>query len=92
MAQTGDPDQVRKMFWLRIQKHLDDKLRPKLRDSQGTHRTAADILRGDPQRLRGSKQTHHGLVIQRDCGGIKPRQILQHTDHGGIIMPQNIKL
>ena len=64
MSQAGDPDQVRKMLWFCVKQHLNDKIRPELRDTQRPHRTSAYIRGRDPQRLRGSKQAHHRLVIE----------------------------
>ena len=92
VGQPGDPDQIGKTGGLGIQEHLDHELRPKLRDAQSSQRTPADILRRDPQGLRTGKQGHHIRLIQRDLLGIRPGQIFQHTDHGRIVVPQDIQL
>ena len=37
------------------------------------------------------KQRQNSLIIQRNLRRIYARQILQHTDHGRIIVPENVK-
>ena len=44
------------------------------------------------QHLRGGEDAHGVPVIQRDLLGIHPGEILQHADHGGIIVAQHVQL
>ena len=44
------------------------------------------------QLLRGGKQGHGGLVVQRNFAGIYSRQVLQHPDHGRVVVAQHIQL
>ena len=49
------------------------------------------MIRGNAQRRCILEQTHHLGVIQRNLGGLDSRQILEHTNHGRIIVSQNIQ-
>ena len=92
MSQTGNPDQVGKALGLRIQKHLNDKFRSKLRDSQRSQWAAVDLIRRDAKRRRILEQAHDLRIVQRDLRRVNARQILQHPDHRRIIVSQNIQL
>ena len=93
MSQSCDPDQVGKVLRLCIKEHLHGKIRTKLRYAQCSQRTAADIVRSDPQRLSALKQAHNLRTVQRDIlNRVKTSQILEHSYHGGIIVSQNIQL
>ena len=93
MGQTRDTHKVRKILRLRVNQHLHREIRTELRNPERTKLTPADILRLDPQRIRALEQTHDLPRIQRDIlDRIKSREVLQHTDHRRIIVPENIKL
>ena len=92
MCQTCDPDQIGEMSWMSINKHLHSELRTKLRDSKTSQFTAADILRTDPKCLGSRKQGHDILLIQRNRSRTDAGKILQHPDHGGVIVTQHIQL
>ena len=93
VSQSGDPHQVGKIFRLGIDQHLHGEVGSKLRNAQSPQLAAADILRPDPQRLRTLEQAHNLLGIQRNIlYRIQADQVLEHPDHGGIIVPQNIQL
>ena len=93
MGQSGDPHQVRKIFGLCIQEHLHGKVRSEFRDPQGSQLTAADILGRDAQGRGILEQAHDLPAVQRDIlYRIQADQVLEHTDHGGIIMAQDIQL
>ena len=92
VRKTGDPDQVRQVLRFCVDQHLDRKFRSELRDSQGSQRTAADILRFYAEGIRVLEQGHHLPVVQRNVDRPHPGQVLQHPDHGRIIMAQDIQL
>ena len=93
VGQAGNPHQVGKVFGLGVKKHLHCKVRTKLRHSQSSQGAAADILRLNPKGFRILEQAHNLLAVQRDVvNRINPSQILKHSDHGGIIVSQNVQL
>ena len=105
VGQTGDPDQVREGLWLCILHHLDNEVRPELRDAETPQFTAADVLRLDPQHIRPVEEFDHLFVIQGNLRchkrmlriilivhGVGCNIILQRTDHGRVIVSENIQL
>ena len=91
VGQSGDPYQIREILRIRIDHHLHGEVRSELRDSQGPEGCAIDILRRDPQRLRSVEEGHYLLVVQRNRLRIQSRQILQPSDHGGIVVSEDIE-
>ena len=62
-------------------------------DPQGSQLTAADVLGRDAQGRGILEQAHDLPAVQRDIlYRIQADQVLEHTDHGGIIMAQDIQL
>ena len=92
MRQTRDTDQVRERLRLRVQKHLDNEIGTELRHAKTSKRAAADVLRLDAERLGALEQRHDLRVIERNRLRIKVRDILEHTDHGRIIVSENVEL
>ena len=92
MRKSRNTYQVGKIFRLGIDQHLHGKVCTKLRDPEASQPAAADILRADPQSLRSRKQGHDISLVQRNCSCTDAGQILQHTDHGRIIVSKYIKL
>ena len=105
MGQTGDPDQVRERLWLRVLNHLNNEICTELRDSETPEPAPVDILRLDSQHFRPVEQLDHLFVIQRNlrCDkrivrivlivhGIGSDIVLQSTDHGRIVVSQDIQL
>ena len=92
MSKSRDPDQIRKILWLGINKHLHGKVCTKLRHTQTAKLAPSNILRSDAQSFCAGKKGHNLFAVKRDLLGILFGQILQHTDHGRIIVSQNIKL
>ena len=91
MGQSGDTNQIGEIFRFRIDQHLHGEIRTELRHAQTAQFTSADILRFDPQSFCSRKKRHHVLLIQRDLFGVQSGKVFQHTDHGGIIVSQNIQ-
>ena len=44
------------------------------------------------QNLGGNENTHGVRVVQGNSPGVDPGEILQHSDHGGVIVSQHIQL
>ena len=91
VRKTGNTDQFLHGSRLGILQHLTDKGSAELRHTVRAGVTA-DILRLHAQRFRGRKQAHDALVSQRDIFKVNARQFLQHMQHGGVVMTQNIQL
>ena len=92
MGQTGNPHQIRKIFRFGIDQHLHREVCTKLRNAKRPELTAAEILRSDTERLRVLEETHDLLRIQWNIlNRVESRQILQHTNHGRIIVSENIE-
>ena len=92
MGQSGDTHQVGKGSGLGVQKHLHGEFGAELRNPEVSEGPAVDVVRRDAKGRRILEQRHHLLVIQGDLRGIQSGQVLQHTDHGGIIVSQNVQL
>ncbi len=106
MGQPGNPNQIRQGLGLRVHHHLDNKIRPELRNPKAPHRASPDIIRRNPKRRRIMEQGNHPLIVQRDirCHKLIVRLIififhgrrtdilLQGLNHRRVIMPQDIKL
>ena len=92
MGQSGDTHQVGKGSGLGVQKHLHGEFGAELRNPEVSERPAVDVVRRDAERRGVLEQGHHLLVVQWDLRGVQPGQILEHADHGGIIVSQNIQL
>ena len=75
-----------------IDYHLHGKIRAELRNPQYAQPGTADLIRRNPQGVRILEQAHHVLSVQRDGQRIPSGHILQHTDHGGIIVPEDVQL
>ena len=104
VGQTGNTDQIRKRLRIGILYHLDYEICTEFRDSKASQITAVNILRFDSQCTGIVKQRKYFFIIQRNLCRIKRilvivlilqrircNVLLQSTDHGRIIMPQNVK-
>ncbi len=91
VGQTGDPHQIGKILRFGVDQHLHGEIRAELRHPQRPQPAAADVLRTDPQGRRILKQRHDLRAVQRNIRRVQSRQILQHTDHGRIIVSENIQ-
>ena len=92
MGQSRDPDQVREGLRLGVAHHLDYEVGAELGNAKASQGAAVDILRLDSQSLCILKQRHDVLVIQWNGLRIQAGQVLQHTNHGRIIVSQNVQL
>ena len=91
MCKTCNTDQMGKRGRLCINNHLHGKIRTEFRKSKTSQLRSADLLWRDIQRRSIFKQTHDIVIVQRHKLGIQSCTVLQETDHGRIIMPQNIQ-
>ena len=91
VGEAGQPHQDIKLIGLGVLQHAPDKAGAELRDggaAGGTQNLVVLIAQG----LGGLEDGHGVLVVQRDVGaGIHPGQVLQHADHGGIIVSQHVQ-
>ena len=92
MGKSGNADQLRHGGRPGVIQHADDEFGAELRYAQGADINTAVLLCCDPQRLRTGKEFHDIRIVQRDLRGVEARQVLQHTDHGRIVVSQNIEL
>ena len=92
MGKSRDSDQIRKGFGLSFDDHAHGKIRTKLRDTQTAKLCTTYLLRCDAQSFRILEQAHDLRSVQGNGQRIPSGHILQHTDHGGIIVSQNVKL
>ena len=92
MRQARYPYKIRERFRLRIYEHLYDKIGSKLRNTQASELTSADVFGRDPKRLGGAEQAHDRLVIKRHLPRIRSGKILKHPYHRRIIVSQYVKL
>ena len=92
MGKAGQPHQDIELVGLGVLQHAADKAGTKLRDG-GTSRGTQDLVVLIAQGLGRLEDGHGVLVVQGDVGtGVHPGEVLQHTDHGGIIVSQHIQL
>lgn len=91
MSKSRDPDQIRKYFgWVSISICMAKSV-----PNSGTPRQPSlhpPISSGVIPRALCRQKGHNLFAVKRDLLGILSGQILQHTDHGWIIVSQNIKL
>ena len=83
-----------KYFGLVSHEHLHGEISTKLRNSQAAKLAAANILRLDVQEPRCWQTKHMTSLSSRGMPlwHSKPVISCKHTDHGGIIVSQNIQL
>ena len=92
VRQTRDTDQVRERLRLRVQKHLDNEIGTELRHAKTPQRASADVLRVMPSAsvLLNNDMTSglsSGIVCASRCVISSSA-----TDHGRIIVSENIEL
>ena len=92
MGKARDTDQIGKGGGLCIQKHLHGELCTEFGHAEVSQRPAINVVRRDAERRGILEQRHYLLVVQRNLRGVQPGQVLQHADHGGIIVSQYIQL
>ena len=93
MCKSGNTHQIRKVLGLGVQKHLHGKIRAELRYAKGSQWTAPYVVRHDPKGRGILEQAHDLPAVQRDIlNRINANQVLEHTYHGRIIVPQDIQL
>ena len=66
-----------------------ENLLPSWKEYATQVKTNAAVL---AQHLRGGKNTHGIRVVQGNSSGVDSGEILQHSDHGGVIVSQHIQL
>ena len=76
---------------LGVHQHAAGELGVELRDGHGAG-WAQDGVVHEAQHLRGGEDAHGVPVVQRDLLRIHPGEILEHADHGGIIVAQHVQL
>ncbi len=91
MGQTGNANQIRKVFRLGIPEHLHNKICTKFRNPKTSQVTSHQIIRRYSQCAGIRKQRQYHRIIQADGNGVYSGNILQHTDHGRIVVSQYIK-
>ena len=91
VGESGEPEQDVKLVGLGVHQHPPGELCVETRDG---HRPggAQDGVVFKAQHLGGGKDAHGVLVVQRNPLGVHPREILEHADHGGVIVAQNVQL
>ena len=70
--------------------HASDKVGSKLWNPQHSRRRP-DLLRCYAKHISPRKECHHAFVIHRNFIRVNPRQVLEFSNHGRIIMPQYIE-
>ena len=92
MGKPGDPYKIRERFRFGFDYHVHGKVCTEFRDTQTPQLRPADLLRCNPQRLRVLKKAHNVRAVQGNGQRVSARHILEHSNHGGIIVSQNIQL
>ena len=92
VGQTGNTNQIGESLRLCIDYHLHRKVCAELRNSQCSQPCSANLFRRDTKCFRILEQAHDIRSVQGNGQGISSRHILQHSDHGRIIVSQNIQL
>ena len=91
MGKAGQPDQDIEFAGLGIHQHAPDEGSTELRDG---HRAggAQNRVVHKAQHFGGGEDAHGPRVVQGDLLGVYPGQILEHADHGGVVVSQHIQL
>src|SRR5699024_2886200 len=91
-GEAGQPHQNVELVGLGVLQHATDEGGAELRDG-GAAGGAQDLVILIAKHLGGLEDGHGVLVVQGDVrAGVHPRQVLQHTDHGGVIVSQHVQL
>ena len=91
MGEAGQTDQNIELVGLGVLQHPPDEGGAELWDggaAGGTQHLVVLIA----QDLGGLEDGHGVPVVQGDLAGVHPGQVLQHTDHGGVIVAQHVQL
>ena len=91
VGKSCNTHKIREMGRFRIDQHLHGKFCTKFRDAKGAKGNPTYLFRSNSKGFCAGKKRHNLLIVQWDLLCINPRQILQHADHGWIIMTENIK-
>ena len=89
---AGQPHQNIKLAGLGLLQHAPDEGGTELRNG-GAPGGPQNLVVFIAQHLGGLENGHGVLVVQGDVrAGVHPGQVLQHADHGGIIVSQHVQL
>ena len=91
MGEAGQAHQDIELVGVGVLQHAPDKGGAKLRDGYRPG-GAQDGVVGEAQILRGGEQAHGLRVVQADLLGVHPGEVLEHADHGRIVVAQHVQL
>ena len=91
VGEAGQTHQRIEILRQGVHQHPTGEAGVELRDSHGTG-GAQQLVVFKAQHLGGDENTHGVRVVQRDLAGVDAGKILQHPDHGGVIVTQHIQL
>ena len=91
VGEAGQANQRIEILGLGIHQHTAGKTGVELRDRHRAGGTQQLVI-FKAQHLGGCKDAHGIGVVQRNGLGVDTGQILQHFDHGGVIVSQHIQL
>ena len=91
MRETGQAQEGVKVLGLGVDEHPTGKAGAELRDAAGTGRPQHRVVL-KAKHLGGAEDGHGVLVVQVDLLRVYSGQVLEHLDHGGVIVPQHIQL
>ena len=91
VGEAGQPHQNIKLAGLGLLQHAPDEGGAELRNG-GAPGGSQNLVVFIAQHLGGLENGHGVRVVQWNFPGIHPGQVLQHADHGGIIVSQHVQL
>ncbi len=92
VREAGQTNQRVEVGGIGVHKHLTGELGVELGDGHSPSGAQYRVV-GKAQLFRGGEQAHGVLIVQPDVRpGVHTRQVLQHPDHGGVIVAQHVQL
>ena len=91
VGKAGQAHQRIEILGQGVHQHPTGEAGVELRDGHGAG-GAQQLVVFKAQHLGGNKNAHGVRIVQRDLAGVDAGKILQHPDHGGVIVTQHIQL
>ena len=91
VGEAGQADERVEFCRLRLLQHSAREARAEFRDGDGADRPQNGVV-FIAQHLAGREDRHGILIVERDFLRVDAGHVLQHTDHGRVIVAQHIEL
>ena len=92
VGETRKAHEGREFVRLGVDKHLAGEVRAELRDADGAGLANDGVVVGQAQHLRGLENAHGVVVVKGDLPRVDAGGVLEHADHGRVIVAQLVEL